>query len=93
MDVISWPSTTMICVRFEFVLLYLTCNLDIEAFKHFSKCPPSGITWYFSPWTIGLYLPNPLLLVDWAMSMLFPASPLGCIFEDERNFSLVVAQG
>jgi hypothetical protein len=32
----SWPSTAVICVRFEFVLLYLTCNSSIEVFKHYS---------------------------------------------------------
>uniref|UniRef100_A0A2N9ENI9 Uncharacterized protein n=1 Tax=Fagus sylvatica TaxID=28930 RepID=A0A2N9ENI9_FAGSY len=90
----SWPSTTAICVRFGFVLLYLICNSSIEAFKHFLlECPPSGIEWCFSPWTIGFYLPNLLPLVDWAKLMLFLTSPLGCIFEDERHFSLLVAQG
>ena len=83
----SWPSTTAICVRFGFVFLYLICNSSIEAFKHFLlECPPSGIEWCFSPWTIRFYLPNPLPLVDWAKLMLFLTSPLGCIFEDERHF-------
>ena len=43
----SWPSTVVIGVRFGFILLYMTCNSGIMAFKHYSECPPSGITWYF----------------------------------------------
>ena len=31
----SWDSTTVNCVRFGFILLYLTCNSGIEAFKHY----------------------------------------------------------
>uniref|UniRef100_A0A2N9E9F6 Uncharacterized protein n=1 Tax=Fagus sylvatica TaxID=28930 RepID=A0A2N9E9F6_FAGSY len=55
----------------------MTCNSGIEAFKHYSECPPSGITWYFSPWSIGFFLPNPLPLADWAKITLYLASPLG----------------
>ena len=87
----SWDSTAVNCVRFGFVLLYLTCNSGIEAFKHYSECPSSGITWYFSPRSIGFFLPNPLPLVDWAKITLYLVSPLGCILEDGRYFSLVAA--
>uniref|UniRef100_A0A2N9FT91 EamA domain-containing protein n=1 Tax=Fagus sylvatica TaxID=28930 RepID=A0A2N9FT91_FAGSY len=87
----SWDSTVVNCVRFGFVLLYLTCNSGIEAFKHYLECPSSGITWYFSPRSIGFFLPNPLPLVDWAKITLYLATPLGCILEDGRYFSLVAA--